>query len=245
MRPTLFLSDLHLSSERPALVEAFRAFCTGPARQAAGVYLLGDLFDDWIGDDQLSEPLAADVAGVLKSLTAAGVAVGVVTGNRDFLLGDAFAGAAGVTLLSAPLVVNVAGTPTVLLHGDELCTADVGYQRLRRYARNPRWQRRYLALPYSVRRNIANWLRRRSGRATSGKPEQIMDVASAAVEAAFRDADVVRMIHGHTHRPARHHLVVDGRACERFVLADWYDRGSYLEFDEAGGRTRDLRTPDS
>jgi len=243
LRPTLFLSDLHLSPERPALVDAFRAFCAGPARQAAGVYLLGDLFDDWIGDDQLGEPLAADVAAALKSLTAAGIAVGVVTGNRDFLLGDAFAEAAGITLLSAPLVVNVAGTPTVLLHGDELCTADVGYQRLRRYTRDPNWQRRYLALPYAVRRGIANWLRHRSSRATSGKPEQIMDVASAAVESAFRDADVVRMIHGHTHRPARHHLVVDGRECERFVLADWYDRGSYLEFDAAGGRTRDVVAP--
>ena len=243
MRPTLFLSDLHLSPQRPALVDAFRAFCAGPARQAAGVYLLGDLFDDWIGDDQLGEPFASDVAAALKSLTAAGIAVGVVTGNRDFLLGDAFADATGITLLSAPLVVNVAGTPTVLLHGDELCTADVGYQRFRRFTHDPRRQRVYLALPYSVRRGIANWLRSRSSRATSGKPEEIMDVASAAVESAFRDADVVRMIHGHTHRPARHHLVIDGRECERFVLADWYDRGSYLEFDAAGGRTRDVVAP--
>jgi UDP-2,3-diacylglucosamine hydrolase len=242
VRPTLFLSDLHLSPERPALVEAFRAFCAGPARDAAGVYLLGDLFDSWIGDDQLREPLAAEVAGALKALTAAGVAVGVVTGNRDFLLGDAFADATGITLLSAPLVVNVAGTPTVLLHGDELCTSDVGYQRLRRRTRNPRWQRRYLALPFGIRRGIANWLRRRSSEATSGKPETIMDVAPEAVESAFRDADVTRMIHGHTHRPARHHLVVDGRECERFVLADWFDRGSYLEFDASGGRTRDVVT---
>jgi len=124
LRPTLFLSDLHLSPQRPALVDAFRAFCAGPARQAAGVYLLGDLFDDWIGDDQLGEPFASDVAAALKSLTAAGIAVGVVTGNRDFLLGDAFADATGITLLSAPLVVNVAGTPTVLLHGDELREPD-------------------------------------------------------------------------------------------------------------------------
>jgi UDP-2,3-diacylglucosamine hydrolase len=240
MRPTLFLSDLHLSPARPALVAAFHAFCTGPARRAAGVYLLGDLFDDWIGDDQLREPLPAEVAGALKSVTDAGVAVGVVTGNRDFLLGDEFARATGVTLLSAPLVVNVAGTPTVLLHGDELCTADIGYQRLRRYTYDTRWQRRYLALPYALRPGIANWLRRRSQTAASGKPEDIMDVEDTAVAAAFRDADVVRMIHGHTHRPARHHLVVDGRECERFVLADWYDRGSYLEFDVEGGRTRDV-----
>jgi hypothetical protein len=112
VRPTLFLSDLHLSSARPALVAAFHAFCKGPARQAAGIYLLGDLFDDWIGDDQLREPLPAEVAGALKSVTDSGVAVGVVTGNRDFLLGDDFARATGATLLSAPLVINVAGTPT-------------------------------------------------------------------------------------------------------------------------------------
>ena len=243
MRPTLFLSDLHLSPERPALVAAFHAFCAGPARTAAGVYLLGDLFDDWIGDDQLREPLAAEVAAALKAVTAAGVAVGIVTGNRDFLMGDAFAHAAGATLLSAPLVVNVAGTPTVLLHGDELCTADRAYQRMRRITHNPRWQRRYLALPYGFRRGFANWLRGRSRSATSGKPAAIMDVEAVTVEAAFREAGVVRMIHGHTHRPARHHLVVDGRDCERFVLADWYERGSYLEFDANGGRMRDVAAP--
>ena len=243
MRPTIFLSDLHLSPERPALVAAFHAFCAGPARESAGVYILGDLFDDWIGDDQLREPLPAEIAGALKSVTAAGVAVGVVTGNRDFLLGDGFAHATGVTMLSAPLVVNIGGTPTVLLHGDELCTADVGYQRLRRYTYDPNWQRRYLALPYSVRRGIANWLHRRSRSAKPGKPEMIMDVEPRAVESAFRAAEVVRMIHGHTHRPARHHLVVDGRDCERFVLADWYDHGSYLAFDAEGGRTRDMAAP--
>jgi UDP-2,3-diacylglucosamine hydrolase len=238
--PTLFLSDLHLSPQRPALVAAFHAFCAGPAREAGGIYLLGDLFDDWIGDDQLREPLAAEVAGALKSVTTAGVAIGVVTGNRDFLLGDAFAKASGATLLSAPLTVNVEGTPTVLLHGDELCTADLGYQRLRRYTYDARWQRRFLALPYAVRRGIANWLRHRSRTAISGKAEKIMDVEPNAVESAFRAADVVRMIHGHTHRPARHHLVVDGRDCERFVLSDWYERGSYLEFDASGVRTRDV-----
>lgn len=243
MQPTLFLSDLHLSPARPALVAAFHAFCDGPAREAAGVYILGDLFDDWIGDDQLKEPLAAEIGRALQSLTEAGVAVGVVTGNRDFFLGDAFAHATGVTLLAAPLVVSVAGIPTMLLHGDELCTADKSYQRMRRITHDERWQRRYLALPYSVRRGIANWLRRKSKNAVSGKEEAIMDVEPHAVESAFREAGVARMIHGHTHRPARHHLVVDGRECERFVLADWYDRGSYLQFDTDGGRTRDVVSP--
>ncbi|HYR00323.1 MAG TPA: UDP-2,3-diacylglucosamine diphosphatase [Casimicrobiaceae bacterium] len=243
MPATLFVSDLHLSPERPAQVDAFHAFCAGPAREAAGVYVLGDLFDAWIGDDALEEPLPAQVARAIKGVTAAGVPVGVITGNRDFLLGERFCAAAGVTLLPGQLVVNVGGAPTLVLHGDELCTSDHAYQRFRRIAHDARWQRAYLALPYAMRRGIARWLRRRSRAANAGKPEQIMDVEPDAVAAAFRDAGVSRMIHGHTHRPARHHLVVDGRACERFVLADWYERGSYLEFDQEGGRTRDVAAP--
>ncbi len=243
MKPTLFLSDLHLSAERPALVAAFRALCGGPARSAAGVYVLGDLFDAWIGDDQLSESVATEVAATLAELTRAGVPVGIIAGNRDFLLCERFARASGVTLLPEQIVVNVGGTPTLLLHGDELCTADTGYQRFRRIVRDSRWQRRYLALPYAWRRRIARWLRGRSRTATAGKPEKIMDVEPMAVDAAFRAANVTRIIHGHTHRPARHHLVVDGRECERWVLADWYDRASYVEFDAAGGRPRDIPSP--
>lgn len=244
MKPTLFLSDLHLSAERPALLAAFRAFCVGPARSAAGVYVLGDLFDAWIGDDQLGESLATEVAARLAEVTRAGVPIGVIAGNRDFLLGERFARASGVTLLPEQIVVNVAGTRTLLLHGDELCTADIGYQRFRRIARDLRWQRRYLALPYALRRRVAQWLRSRSRRATAAKPEKIMDVEPKAVEAAFRAANVTRIIHGHTHRPARHHLVVDSRECERWVLADWYDHGSYLEFDAAGAEPRDVPLPE-
>jgi UDP-2,3-diacylglucosamine hydrolase len=243
MKPTLFLSDLHLSPERPALVAAFRAFCAGPARGAAGVYVLGDLFDAWIGDDQLDEPLATDVAATLAEVTRAGVPIGVIAGNRDFLLGERFARASGATLLPEQVVVNVGGTPTLLLHGDELCTADIGYQRFRRFVHDPRWQRRYLALPYAWRRRIARWLRGRSRMATADKPEKIMDVEPQAVDAAFRAANVTRIIHGHTHRPARHHLVVDSRDCERWVLADWYEHGSYLEFDAAGGQRHDIPAP--
>lgn len=240
MKPSLFISDLHLSSARPALVDAFRAFCAGPARDAADVYVLGDLFDSWIGDDQLREPVAAAVASALRGIAETGVRVSVMVGNRDFLLGERFAGAAGATLLPDQLVVQLAGTPTLLLHGDQLCTGDVAYQRYRAFARSPNWQRRYLALPYAVRRGIGNWLRGQSRRAVAAKPEMIMDVEGPAVEAAFRAADVTRMIHGHTHRPARHALVLDSRACERWVLADWYDHGSYLAFDADGGRVHDV-----
>ncbi len=220
---------------------AFEAFCAAPARAAAGVYVLGDLFDQWIGDDQLREPTATRVAAALRALAESGVPVGVVVGNRDFLLGRRFTDAARATLLPEQVVVDVAGTPTLLMHGDEMCTSDLAYQRFRRFSHNRRWQHGFLALPYPLRRGIADWLRGRSRAATSAKPEAILDVEPAAVDAAFRAAQVTRIIHGHTHRPAQHRLVVDGRPCERWVLADWYDRGTYLEFDAAGGRMRDVR----
>jgi UDP-2,3-diacylglucosamine hydrolase len=221
-------------------VSAFEAFCASRARGAARLYVLGDLFDLWIGDDQLREPLAERVASALRDVAASGVAVGIVVGNRDFLLGRRFAAAAGATLLPEQIVVDVAGTPTLLMHGDELCTSDVGYQRFRAIAHDPRSQRGFLALPYALRHGVARWLRRKSTAATAAKPEAILDVEQQAVEAAFRTANVSRIIHGHTHRPARHHLVVDGRACERWVLADWYDRGSYLEWDAGGLQAREL-----
>ncbi len=219
---------------------AFESFCAVPARAAAGLYVLGDLFDQWIGDDQLREPMAAHVASALRGVAASGVPVGIIVGNRDFLLGTRFAEAAGATLLPERIVADVAGTPTLLMHGDEMCTSDVAYQRFRALSHARHWQRCFLALPYSARRGIGTWLRRKSRAATAFKREAILDVEPSAVDAAFREADVARIIHGHTHRPAHHRVVVDGRACERWVLADWYDRGSYLEFDAEGARARDV-----
>ena len=137
-------------------------------------------------------------------------------------------------------MIGLAGTPTLLMHGDELCTGDAGYQKYRAFMRTAKYQRRFLALPYAPRRGVAIFLRGRSRTATAAKPAAILDVEPSAVAAAFRAADVTRIIHGHTHRPARHRLIVDGRDRERWVLADWYDRGSYLEFDAEGGRTREL-----
>lgn len=179
----------------------------------------------------------------MRDVAGAGVPVAIMTGNRDVLLGQRFADAAGASFLPEQIVVDVAGTPTLLLHGDGLCTGDLGYQRFRAVARSARWQRRFLALPYALRRGIASWLRSRSRAATAVKPESILDVEPRAVDAAFRAARVTRMIHGHTHRPAHHGLVVDDRDCERWVLADWYDRGSYLEYDGDGGRMRVVPAP--
>jgi UDP-2,3-diacylglucosamine hydrolase len=221
-------------------VTAFEAFCAVPARAAARLYVLGDLFDHWIGDDQLREPLAGRVAATLRAVADSGIPVGIIVGNRDFLLGRRFAEAAGATLLPDQLVVDVAGTPTLLMHGDQMCTSDVAYQRFRAITHDARWQPYFLALPYAWRRGIGSWLRRRSRSATAAKPETVLDVEPRAVEDAFRAQNVTRIVHGHTHRPAHHRLVVDGRACERWVLADWYRRGSYLQFDADGGRARDV-----
>jgi UDP-2,3-diacylglucosamine hydrolase len=238
MPPTLFASDLHLSKERPELVAAFHAFLRGPAREAAALYVIGDIFDTWLGDDQLREPLAAGVASAFAALSASGTPVYLQRGNRDFLLGDRFATASRATLLPDAVVHTVQDTPTLIMHGDQLCTDDVAYQRYRTYWQDPRHRRQVLALPYFVRRGIAATLRAGSRRAIEGKPEQIMDVNADAVVAALRQHGVLRMIHGHTHRPALHDLVVDGRPAQRWVLADWYQKASYLEISAGGAAPR-------
>jgi len=239
-RPTLFLSDLHLSPERPEALAAFHAFATGPARGASAVYILGDLFDWWVGDDQMADPFVAKIVASLAAIRAAGVPVFVGRGNRDFLLGERFAAAAGATLLPDFLVVDAGGVPTLLCHGDELCTDDTEYQAYRARMRNPQTQARLLRLPYFLRQALAWWLRRKSRNDKALKAESIMDVAIGAVEDAFRAHGVTRMIHGHTHRPARHEHAVDGTARERFVLADWHDRGQYLAADADGIHLREV-----
>jgi UDP-2,3-diacylglucosamine hydrolase len=236
MRPALFVSDLHLAPARRPLVAAFRAFCEGPAREASALYVLGDLFDAWIGDDQLREPLAADVAAALRGVSQSGVPVALMRGNRDLLLGEHFASAAGATLLPEQIVVDLGGTATLLMHGDELCIDDEAYQRYRAWSHDPARQQRFLRLPYILRAAFVRWARRTSRRETARKPAAIMDVSDRAVADAFRRHDVTRMIHGHTHRPARHRLDVDDVARERIVLADWYERASYLEVDANGAR---------
>jgi UDP-2,3-diacylglucosamine hydrolase len=238
--PTLFLSDLHLSPERPAALAAFHAFAAGPALAGAAVYILGDLFDWWVGDDQMADPFAASVVTSLRGISSAGVPLFVAHGNRDFMLGQRFAAATGATLLPDFIVVDLHGTRTLLCHGDELCTDDTEYQAYRARMRDPATQARLLRLPYFVRRGIAWWLQRKSRSEKALKPESIMDVAAGAVVEAFARHDARRMIHGHTHRPARHEHQVDGSVRERFVLADWHDRGHYIAVDGAGVHVRDI-----
>lgn len=205
------------------------------------MYILGDLFDVWIGDDQLRVPFYRRVAESLHALHAAGIPLFVARGNRDFLIGDAFARAAGATLLPEQLVVDLAGVPTLLMHGDELCTDDVAYQRFRAHARTEAWRDNILSKPYWQRRLIGWYLRMRSRRATAQKSETIMDVNEDAVAGAFRAHGVPRMIHGHTHRPARHALSVDGTPRERYVMAAWHDDGQYLEVDDRGVQVRTIK----
>jgi len=232
--PTLFISDMHLAHERVALVDAFHALVRGPAAGADALYALGDLFDVWVGDDQLKDPIASGVAAAFAALSRAGTKVYFQRGNRDFLLGERFAQASGATLLDDEVVHDLYGTRTLIMHGDQLCTDDVGYQRLRAFWQDPARRRRAVATPYFARRGAASLMRAASRLATAGKSEAIMDVNADAVTEALHKHSVTRLIHGHTHRPARHELVVDGRKCERYVLADWYERASYLRVDQRG-----------
>ena len=233
---SLFVSDLHLTETRPQANEAFFSFLEGAAREAEALYVLGDLFEYWIGDDDLADPFNAIVAGALKDLSGSGVQVFVMHGNRDFLLGRDFCRAAGATLLEDPAVATAGGEPALLMHGDTLCTDDVDYQAWRRTARSAEWQRGFLGKPLGERRREILALRDKSREVIQAKPAEIMDVNGAAVEEALRRHGVRRLVHGHTHRPGRHALRVDGRDCERWVLPDWYGPGGYLAL--AGGRAR-------
>lgn len=225
----LFISDLHLSPDAPTTFERFRAFLAGPARQAARLRILGDLFDYWAGDDTLAEPFNAGVVRELRALTASGVPVDFLPGNRDFLIGDAFIAATGMTLLPDPCVRAVAGVPTLLTHGDTLCTDDVEYLRFRATVRSPDWRAAFLAQPLAERKQAIEALRTRSEAEKRGKPAALMDANDAAVAAAFAHHAVQALIHGHTHRQACHRHDVDGHACRRWVLGDWHpERGSVL-----------------
>jgi UDP-2,3-diacylglucosamine hydrolase len=231
---SLFISDLHLAAERPGIVEQFFDFIAGPAHGAHALYVLGDLFEYWVGDDDLDDPLNRSVAQAFSKLATQGTAVYFMHGNRDLLVGTAFAQRASAGLLEDPSSVDLHGTPTLLMHGDTLCTDDVEYQKFRAYAHNPQNQARFLALPVPARHAEMEALRARSESAKHDKTAEIMDVNVEAVEQALRQAGYPRLIHGHTHRPGRHVHHVDGRDCERWVLGAWYDKGSYLRCDENG-----------
>ncbi|HEY1991759.1 MAG TPA: UDP-2,3-diacylglucosamine diphosphatase, partial [Gammaproteobacteria bacterium] len=233
---TLFISDLHLDGSRPEITGLFLEFLEQEATRASSLYILGDFFEVWIGDDDDDRHHARVMAG-LKALTAAGVPVYLMHGNRDFLIGRGFAARTGVKLLSDPTLLDLGGSPTLLMHGDTLCTDDVQYQKARCFLRNRLVQGIYLALPLSLRRRIAAYARTRSKSDTAAKPEYIMDVNQRAVESAMARHGVTRLIHGHTHRPAVHRFkTADGTAMERIVLGDWHDQSSILSWNGKEGR---------
>ncbi|MEO8018470.1 MAG: UDP-2,3-diacylglucosamine diphosphatase [Pseudomonadota bacterium] len=232
---SLFASDLHLDSEAPWAIDAFVAFLDGRAREAEALYLLGDLFEVWVGDDDDNPDNARACAGLAR-LTASGVPVYVLHGNRDFLLGEAFAKRTGAKLLPDPVVFDLHGVPTLLSHGDVFCTDDPTYQELRTIVRRPDWQRRFLSLPLAARRDLASAARAGSKAYTQRTIPTIMDVNPEAVIRAFRATGARRLIHGHTHRPATHPVVFDGIDAERVVLAPWYESASCVAVDAAGAR---------
>ena len=227
---TLFISDLHLDAVRPHIVRDFEGFCAGEARAADALYVLGDLFEAYVGDDDDAR-LNARVAAALRGVADAGVPIFWIAGNRDFLLGEVYARRCGITMLGDGTVVDVHGTPTLLLHGDVLCTDDAAYQAFRAQVRDPDWQAAFLARPLAERRAFATRARSASRAHTATTATAIMDVNQGAVEAALRGAGVTRMIHGHTHRPAFHDFALDGKPAQRIVLGDWYEQGSVLRVD--------------
>jgi UDP-2,3-diacylglucosamine hydrolase len=229
----LFISDLHIDASRPAIAEQFLRFLAGEARQADALYILGDLFESWVGDDAADAAQTAAIEG-LNALTSHGVPCFVMHGNRDFLLAEQFCRMSGAELLPDPLIATLYGEQVLLMHGDALCTDDRAYQRLRATVRDADWRRRFLALSIASRRALAGAARVGSAAHTAAVAYAITDVNAESVAMALRNAGTATLLHGHTHRPAIHALQVDGRPCTRIVLGDWYDQGSLLRWDHDG-----------
>jgi len=237
MPHSLFISDLHLGADQPHSIAAFRHFITAIAPEAEALYILGDLFEYWAGDDDINDPFHAQVIGALHQLAAHDTRVFLLHGNRDLLMGQAMAHACQATLLDDPTLLDLYGTPTLLSHGDTLCTDDVEYQRFRAQVHDTEFQKKFLAQPIAARKAHIEQLRRLSTLEKQNKDIAIMDVNDAAVADLLREYQYPRLIHGHTHRPARHEHIVDGHTCERWVLGDWYQQGSALRCDVRGCRT--------
>lgn len=230
---TLFISDLHLDGIHPEAIGQFESFLDGPARGAEALYILGDLFESWIGDDD-DDPFRERVCRALRALGEAGVACHVAHGNRDFLLGHGFEQRTGCRILGDPTVVERYGERVLLTHGDALCTGDVFYQRLRSTVRDPAWQRRFMRLPLATRRTLADAARAGSRAHTGMVAADIMDASESAVVDVLRSSGLRTLVHGHTHRPGVHEFLVAGVPARRYVLGAWYEQGSFLRWDADG-----------
>ncbi len=242
MKPTLFLSDMHLDPSRPDMIQLFIRFLMEHGSRAREVYLLGDIFEAWIGDDAV--PADHPVLKAMRQLSDSGVPVFVMRGNRDFLLGDAFAETTGATLLDDPTAIELDGETVLLMHGDLLCTDDVEYQQFRAMVNDPRWQAGFLAKSIPERLELAKQARSESSSRNTqlaGERQEIMDVTPQTVIDTMRAHGVRRLIHGHTHRPDIHHFEIDGEPAVRIVLGDWFDQGSVLVYQDGD---YDLQTVD-
>ena len=235
----LFVSDVHLDAGAPEAAEQFLEFLRTHAADAEALYILGDLFEAWIGDDD-PDPAKARICDGLRALTDHGVGCFVLHGNRDFLIGRDFCKKTGSRLLADPVVADLDGERVLLTHGDALCTDDHSYQELRSTVRTPEWQRRFLALPLADRALVANQARAGSKEHTSRAIPNIMDVNEDAVSTAYRATRVRRIIHGHTHRPGIHDTAIEGEPAQRLVLGAWYEQGSYIQYENGRYELRNL-----
>ncbi len=244
---TLFISDLHLCAERPAITGLFLAFLKREAGAADAIYILGDLLEYWIGDEAVAQAEFQPIVAGLRAVTDGGTPLYLMHGNRDFLIGEGFAQATGCRLLEDPTVIELYGTPVVLMHGDLLCTDDVEYQGFRKMVRDPQWQQGFLAKSMAEREQISREVREHSKSAIADKRPDIMDINQQAVEAEMRRHGIYHIIHGHTHRPGQHQFQLDGMSARRTVLGDWYEQGSVLRCDRTGCalETLDLENPDA
>ena len=232
---SLFISDLHLCSSRPNITQLFLTFLANQASQADALYILGDLFEYWAGDDDIGDAHHQVIIEAFRKLASTGTAIYFMHGNRDFLIGDAFYKVANIKLLADPSLLSLYGHQVLISHGDALCTDDTTYQDFRRQVREPAWQTAFLCQPLAARKAQIEALRQRSENEKSQKSQAIMDVNPEAVYALIRSHHYPPiLIHGHTHRPAKHDLIVDQHPIQRWVLGDWYEQGSCLRVDQTG-----------
>ena len=225
---TLFISDLHLSTERPDKIELFRQFFDGPARKAGAVYILGDLFENfWTGNDERTPPVP-EVLGILRECCRHNSEVYLVRGNRDLMLDQGFSDLTGCRLLGDATVTDIGGKPTLIMHGDLLCSRDVKYQWYRKFMETPLIRRLFLSLPYSLRILLTRGVKPLMKKSASGKPPEIIDVDQATVEAYMARHGTTELIHGHTHKPGIQHFELNGKDARRIVLGDWYEEDSVL-----------------